>query len=57
MGNFNNIFEEEKAALEGIIEEKISEVKDNAIDLEIAVKKAGFISKSMEEDLANLILL
>ncbi|TXJ28124.1 LA_3659 family protein [Brachyspira aalborgi] len=54
IGNFNNIFEEEKAALEGIIEEKISEVKDNAIDLEIAVKKAGFISKSMEEDLAKL---
>ena len=43
-----------KAVLEGIVEEKISEVRDNAIDLEIAVKKAGFISKSMEEDLAKL---
>ncbi|PPS22232.1 hypothetical protein DJ52_06145 [Brachyspira murdochii] len=52
--NFSNIFAEEKAALEGIVEEKISEVRDNAIDLEIAVKKAGFISKSMEEDIAKL---
>ncbi|WP_435369422.1 SpiroCoCo family coiled-coil protein [Brachyspira pilosicoli] len=52
--NYDDIFAEEKAALEGIIEEKISEVRDNAIDLEIAVKKAGFISKSMEEDLAKL---
>ena len=52
--DFNEMFAEEKAALEGIVEEKISEVRDNAIDLEIAVKKAGFISKSMEEDLAKL---
>ena len=52
--DFNEMFAEEKAVLEGIVEEKISEVRDNAIDLEIAVKKAGFISKSMEEDLAKL---
>lgn len=52
--DLNELLKEEKAAFEGIVEEKISEVKDNAIDLEIAVKKAGFISKTIEEDLAKL---
>ncbi|MCZ9948274.1 hypothetical protein [Brachyspira hyodysenteriae] len=34
--DFNEMFAEEKAVLEGIVEEKISEVRDNAIDLEIS---------------------
>ena len=52
--NFEDLFVEKQQALAGIVDEKISEVKDNAIDLEIAVKRAGIISKAIEEDLAKL---
>ena len=52
--DFDDIFEEKQKALAGIVEDKISEAKDNTIDLEIAVKRAGIISKAIEEDLAKL---
>lgn len=48
------MLEEEKLAFEGIVEEKLAEVRDNAIDLDIAVKKANALSKILETDIAKL---